>query len=144
MNINYLMILLKKINSYEVMNELLYIFVNLFNAINEVEIYEFIDTDITGCLVDLLKNINDPILLNKLLVIINLLLIKGDPNIYLENCYKYSDNKITNVYQYQFQTNGLYDILIHLSITNKHNTVSEIAKKIITQFFTFDNKILTD
>ena len=138
------MVLLKIINSYEVMNELLYFFVNLFNAINEAEIYAFIDTNITGCLVDLLKNINEPILLSKLLAIINILLIKGDPNIYLENSYKYSDNKITNVYQYQFQTNGLYDILIHLSITNKHNTISNIAKEIITQFFTFDNKILTD
>ena len=106
--IKNIMVLLKIVNSYEILNELLYFFVNLFNAINEAEIYAFIDTNITGCLVDLLKNINEPILLSKLLAIINLLLIKGDPNIYLENCYKYSDNKITNVYQYQFQTNGLY------------------------------------
>jgi hypothetical protein len=133
-----LTILLKKIHSYDVMNEILSIILNIFNAINEVEMYSFTDSDITGCLVYLLKNTKEPNLLSKILAIIQILLIKGDPNFYLNDYYKYRDDKITNVYLYQFEYCGLYDVLNHLSITNKHDTVSELAQGIIEHFFLYN------
>ena len=141
-----LMILLKKINSYEVLNEILSIILNIFNSIYEVEIYSFTDCDIPGSLVDLLKNIKEPNLISKILAIIQIILIKGDPNCYLDHYYKYTDDKITNVYLCQFEYCGLYDVLNYIAITNKHETVSGLAQGIIEHFFLYNNndKIIDD
>ena len=141
-----LMILLKKINSYEVLNEILSIILNIFNSIYEVEIYSFTDSDIAGSLVDLLKNIKEPNLISKILAIIQIILIKGDPNCYLDHYYKYTDDKITNVFLYQFEYCGLYDVLNYIAITNKHETVSGLAQGIIEHFFLYNNndKIIDD
>ena len=143
--INDLIILLKIINSYEVLNEILSIILNLFNGINGTDIYEFTKCDITGCLVYLLKNMKEPNLLNKILIIIKMLLIKGNPNNHLEKYYKNTDNKITNIYLYQFEYCGLYDVLNNLSIQNKHEIVSVYAKDIIDHFFdNYNEKIIVD
>ncbi len=87
----------------------------------------------------------EPNLLNKILIIIKMLLIKGNPNNHLEKYYKNNDNKITNIYLYQFEYCGLYDVLNNLSIQNKHEIVSVYAKDIIDHFFdNYNEKIIVD
>ena len=133
--INDLIVVLKRSVCYEVMNELLSVILNLLDAVNETEIFSFIGSNIVESCCELLLNLKEPNLLKKVLSIINILLMKGDPNIYLGCYYKNKDDKITNVYKYQFDENGLENILNNISVNNKHNTISNIAQNILDHFY---------
>ena len=143
--INDLIILLRKNCNFEVRNELLNIISNLLSAVKEVEIYSFVDSDLVPCCVELLIHLKEPNLLIKVLNIIQLLLFKGDPNIYLDCYYKNTDDKIINIYKYQFDSYGLDNILNNIESNNKHATVTNIVKMINQHYYDNDeNKIITD
>jgi hypothetical protein len=70
-----------------------------------------------------------------LLKIIQLLLIKGDPNTYIDCYCKKSEDKILNPFKYQFDTYGLYDILSNIQMNCKHENVIESIKNIFVHFY---------
>ena len=141
--INDLILVLKRNNSYEVMNEVLYVMTNVLDAITEVEIYSFVGTNIVECCCDLLINLKEPNLLKKVLSIVNMLLMKGDPNIYLDSFYKDSEDKITNVFKFQFDERGLENILSNISSNSKHESISQLSQMIIDHFYN-GNKIIIE
>ena len=143
--INDLIIILRKNYSFEVRNELLSVISNLLSSINEVEIYSFVDSDLIPCCIELLIHLKEPNLLIKVLNIIQLLLFKGDPNIYLDCYYKNTDDKITNIYKYQFDCYGLDNILNNIETNTKNETVLKIVNMINEHYYYNDeNKIIAD
>ena len=142
--INKLIILIRKNFNFEVRSELLSVIANLLSSVSEIEIYSFIESDLVGCCIELLINLKEPNLLQRVLNIIQLLLYKGDPNIYLDCYYKDSDDKITNIYKYQFDYYGLETILNNIASNSKNKNVYEIAQMIIEHYYYDENKIITD
>ena len=114
---------------------MLYLISNTIYATKEIELLSFIDSDIVPCCIELLLKLKEPTLLNRLLKIIELLLIKGDPNPYLGGFYKKSEDKILNPFKYQFDTYGLYDILSNIQMNCKHENVIESIKNIFVHFY---------
>ena len=138
--LNDLIIVLKTNSSFEVINEVLQVILNLFDAVKEDEILSFLGSNIVECSVELLINIKEPNLLMKVLLIVHKLLFKGDPNKQLDCYYKESNDKITNIYKYLFDQKGLDDILSNISINNKHESVSNIAKSIFDCYYKENGK----
>ena len=135
---------LRKNNSYEITNSLLILISNIFCSTDENEIYSFIDSDIVLCCIELLSKIKEPILLIRILNIIELLLMKGNPNNCYGDNYKESEDKITNPFKYLFDTYGLYDILSNILLNSKNEMVSNIIKNILDYYYYDDNKINFD
>ena len=134
---------LRKNNSYEITNSLLILISNIFCSTDENEIYSFIDSDIVSCCIELLAKIKEPILLRRILNIIELLLIKGNPNNCYGDNYKESEDKITNLFKYRFDTYGLYDILSNILLNSKNEMVRDIIKNILDYYYD-DYKINLD
>ena len=134
---------LRKNNSYEVTNSLLILISNIFCSTDENEIYSFIDSDIVLCCIELLSKIKEPILLIRILNIIELLLMKGNPNNCYGDNYKESEDKITNPFKYLFDTYGLYDILSNILLNSKNEMVRDIIKNILDYYYD-DYKINLD
>ena len=134
---------LRKNNSYEITNSLLILISNIFCSTDENEIYSFIDSDIVLCCIELLSKIKEPILLIRILNIIELLLMKGNPNNCYGDNYKESEDKITNLFKYRFDTYGLYDILSNILLNSKNEMVRDIIKNILDYYYD-DYKINLD
>lgn len=141
---NGLILILKNNNSFDVINEILNLISSLFDASKEDEMISFFGNEMIKCFVELLLNLKEPNLLIKILNIIQILLLKGDPNLYVNCYYKNSDDKITNIYKYQFDNYGLYDILCNIASNNNHKTVTNIVENIINHFYFNANKIIID
>lgn len=138
---NYLNNIITKItnnSSHKTTKALLIIISNLFFSINEIDILSFIDSDIFSCCKELLIKIKDPSILNSVLIIIEILLYKGDPNIYLKRYNK--EDRIVNPFQYQFDNFGLYDILSNILLNCKNEQVCESIKRIFERYYN-DNEI---
>ena len=143
--INDLILILKTNTCFEVINEVLQVILNLLDASTSNEVLSFVGNNIVDCFCELLINLKEPNLLKKVLAIVHNLLLKGDPNIYLDCYYKNSDDKVTNIYKYLFDEKGLDNILSNISTNNKHESVSEIAKCIFVHYYgENDNKIIID
>ena len=125
----------RKSNRYDITDSLLFLISNIIYATKEIELLSFIDTDIIPCCIELLLKIKEPTLLDMLLKIIQLLLIKGDPNTYIDCYCKKSEDKILNPFKYQFDTYGLYDILSNIQMNCKHENVIESIKNIFVHFY---------
>ena len=125
----------RKSNRYDITDSLLFLISNIIYATKEIELLSFIDTDIIPCCIELLLKIKEPTLLDMLLKIIQLLLIKGDPNTYIDCYCKKSEDKILNPFKYQFDTYGLYDILSNMQMNCKHENVIESIKNIFVHFY---------
>ena len=108
---------------------------NTIYATKEIELLSFIDSDIVPCCIELLLKLKEPTLLNRLLKIIELLLIKGDPNPYLGGFYKKSEDKILNPFKYQLDTFGLYDILSNILMNSKNKNVIGSVQSILKHFY---------
>ena len=134
---------LKKNNSYEITNSLLILISNVFCSTDETEIYSFIDSDIFSCCIELLSKIKEPILLRRILNIIELLLLKGNPEGYTGERYKESEEKITNPFKYKFDNYGLYDILSNILLNNKNGMVCLSIESIFEHYYD-ENKINID
>ena len=145
-NLNCLLIIvLKTISSFEVINEVLQVILNVFEAVEDNDILSFLGSNIVECYCELLINLKEPTLLCKVLLIVYILLFKGDPNEKLDCYYKGSDEKVTNIYKYLFDQKGLNDILINISINNKHKSVSNIVKSIFEHYYIENvEKIISD
>ena len=141
--INDLIGIIRSNNNYLVIKDLLYIISNFLEAAQEYEIISLVDSDITSCCSGILTNNCEPTILIMTLKIVNLLLLKGDPNVYYECYYKNSDDKVINPFKYQLECYGIYDILENL-INIKNDDVYEKAQKIIEDYFDINNKILND
>ena len=141
--INDLIGIIRTNNNYIVMKDILYVISNFLDAAYEYEIISLVDSDITSCCSEILTNNCEPTILIMTLKIVNLLLLKGDPNVYYECYYKNSDDKVINPFKYQLECYGIYDILENL-INIKDNDVYEKAQKIIEDYFDINNKILND
>ena len=133
--INGIINLIRKSNRFDITDSLLYLISNTIYATKEIELLSFIDSDIVPCCIELLLKLKEPTLLNRLLKIIELLLIKGDPNPYLGGFYKKSEDKILNPFKYQLDTFGLYDILSNILMNSKNKNVIESVKSIIKHFY---------
>ena len=125
----------KENKSYEVTEGLLYVISNIIYAIDEIELLSFIDSELIPICIELLITLKEPYLLEKVLNITELILYKGDPNNYVKDFYKDSDDKILNPFKYQFDTYGLYDILSNIYANTKSITVFESIKRIIENFY---------
>ena len=79
--------------------------------------------------------IKEPHLLEKILNIIELILYKGDPMSYVNDFYKDSDDKILNPFKYQFDSYGLYDILLNIYANTKSIMVLASIKRIMKNFY---------
>ena len=133
--INDIITKIRKSNTYEVIDALLFLISNLIFAIEEIDLLSFINTDIIPCCIELLLSLKEPTLLESLLKIIELLLIKGDPNYYINNYYKQGKDKIVNPFKYLFDTYGLYDILTNIQINSKSDKVDESIQSIFNHFY---------
>ena len=78
---------LRENKSYEITKELLCVISNIIFSIEEEKIFSLIDSDLIPFCVEFLMTIKEPYLLIYLLKIIELILFKGDPNIYVD-CYQ--------------------------------------------------------
>ena len=134
---------LKKNNSYEITNSLLILISNVFCSTDEVEIHSFIDSDIFSCCIELLTKIKEPTLLRRILNIVELLLLKGNPEGHTGERYKESEEKITNPFKYKFDNYGLYDILSNILINSKNEMVCTSIRSIFEHYYD-ENKINID
>ena len=141
--INNLIEIIRSNNNYIIMKDLLYIISNFLDAAQEYEIISLIDSDISSCCSEILTNNCDPSILIMTLKIVNLLLLKGDPNVYYECYYKNSDDKVINPFKYQLECYGISNILENL-INIKNDDVYEKAQQIIENYFDINNRILND
>ena len=141
--INDIIYKLKKNNSYEITNSLLILISNVFCSTDEVEIHSFIDSDIFSCCIELLTKIKEPTLLRRILNIVELLLLKGNPEGHTGERYKESEEKITNPFKYKFDTYGLYDILSNILINSKNEMVCTSIRSIFEHYYD-ENKINID
>ena len=132
---------LKQNNSYEVTQGLLFVISNIIYAVEQVELISFIDSELIPMCIELLMKIKEPYLLEKILFITEIILNKGDPNSYLKDYYKNSDDKVLNPFKYQFDMYGFYDILSNLSLNTKNIKVKDITKRILEKFY--DNSHIT-
>ena len=133
--INGIINITRKSNRYETTDSLLFLISNTIYATEEIDLLSFIDTDITQFCIELLLKIKEPNLLDMLLKIIQLLLIKGDPNTFIDCYYKKSEDKLLNPFKYQFDTYGLYDILSNIQINTKNENVIESIRNIFEHFY---------
>ena len=69
--------------------------------------------------------------------------MKGNPNNCYGDNYKESEDKITNLFKYRFDTYGLYDILSNILLNSKNEMVRDIIKNILYYYYD-DNKINFD
>lgn len=141
--INDLISVIRRNNCFEVIKQILNTILNLFNSVKEYEMMSFVDCDIFPCCIEILTNFKEPTILDMVLKIIELMLLKGDPNKYLDCYYKNNSDKITNPLKYQFEYYGLPDVLENLLISSKNKHVLDSAKNIIERYFD-DNQIITD
>ena len=135
---NYINDIIKKFKenkSYEVTQGLLYVISNIIYAIEGIELLSFIDSELIPICLELLMTIKEPHLLEKILNIIELILYKGDPMSYVNDFYKDSDDKILNPFKYQFDSYGLYDILLNIYANTKSIMVLESLKRIMKNFY---------
>jgi len=124
-------------NSYrfDITDSLLFLISNTIYSMEEIELLSFIDSEMVPCCIELLLKLKEPTLLNRLLKIIQLLLIKGDPNTYLGGFYKKSEDKILNPFKYQLDTYGLYDIISNIQMNSKNDNVIDSVRSILKHFY---------
>ena len=84
---------LRENKSYEITKELLCVISNIIFSIEEEKIFSLIDSDLIPFYVEFLMTIKEPYLLIYLLKIIELILFKGDPNVYVDCYHKNADDK---------------------------------------------------
>ena len=142
--INDLITVLQKFTSYQIILEILVVILNLLDSMEIPETFSLIGTKLVPCCIELLTNLKEPNLLMKVLAIVHLILIKSDPKLYLDEYYKNSDDKMINIFKFQFDYAGLDNILNDISINNKHENVRQTAKMILDHFYSNENKIITD
>ena len=135
---NYLDDIINKIrnnNSYQITKDLLSIISNFFFAIDEIEIISFIDSDIFSCCTELLMKTKEPTLLNYVLIIIEMILYKGDPNSFMDDYYIEDDDKILNPFRYRFDIYGLTDILSNILINSKNEQVCNSIERLLNHYY---------
>ena len=142
--INDLINVLQKNTSFQVISEILAVILNLLDSMETSQTYSFIGTKLVQCCVELLINLKEPNLLLKVLTIVHLLLFNKDPNTYLNEYYEKSEDKLTNIFKYQFDNYGLYNILNNIATNNKHENVCKITKLIIDHAYPKDNNLMYD
>ena len=81
--------------------------------------------------------------MRRILNIIELLLMKGNPMGHTEERYKESEEKITNPFKYKFDMYGLYDILSNILINSKNEMVCTSIRSIFEHYYD-ENKINID
>ena len=126
---------LRENKSYEITKELLCVISNIIFSIEEEKIFSLIDSDLIPFCVEFLMTIKEPYLLIYLLKIIELILFKGDPNVYVDCYHKNADDKILNPFKYRFDTYGLYDILSNILTNNKNENVCNSIKSILEHYY---------
>ena len=139
-----LIIVLKRINNYEIRVEILNVICNLIIAVSQEDILTFINSDLVLCCTEILINIKEPYILELTFRIIEFLLFKGSPDQSSYNASKNISNKFTNPFKYQFENCNLPEILLNFINTHKNGILSEISLNIFNIYFNNDNKLMID